>query len=126
MAGDLDYELLDVVKAMMEGSLAPEIREELTGHAAVKRVFPSSRFGNIAGCIILDGRIARSNHIRVQRDGKVLHTGRISSIRRENDEVKEIREGFECGMLIKDFNTVEVGDIFETFKLVEVKRLLEI
>ena len=120
------YELLDVVRAMMEGSLAPEIKEEITGHAEVKRVFPSSRFGNIAGCIIVDGRIARSNHIRVQRDGQVVHTGRIASIRRENDEVKEIREGFECGMLIKDFNTVEVGDIFETFKLVEVKRLLEI
>ena len=111
---------------MMEGSLAPEIKEEITGHAEVKRVFPSSRFGNIAGCIIVDGRIARSNHIRVQRDGQVVHTGRIASIRRENDEVKEIREGFECGMLIKDFNGVEVGDTFETFKLVEVKRLLEI
>ena len=118
------YELLDDVRRLMEGELAPEIREEITGHAEIRRVFKSSKFGNIAGSYVLDGKIARSNKIRLLRDGQVVHTGTFASVRRESDDTKEVREGFECGLLIKDYNDIREGDVVETFKHVEYKRTL--
>ncbi len=118
------YELLDDIRRLMEGELAPEVKEEVTGHAEIRRVFKSSKFGNIAGCFVLDGKIRRSNSIRLLRDGQLVHTGALASIRREKDEAKEIREGFECGMLIKDYNDIKEGDIIEAYRLFEVKRTL--
>ena len=120
------YELLDELKAMMEGSLAPEIKEEITGHAEVRRVFPSSKFGNIAGCMVLDGAIGRDHKLRLIRNGRVIQTTSVASLRREKDDAKEVREGFECGVTIRDFNDAQVGDVLETYKLVETKRLLKI
>ncbi len=120
------YELLDDMRALMEGTLAPEYQEQITGHAEVRRVFRSSKFGNIAGCYVTDGTISRSHKVRVQRDGQVIHTSTLSSIRREKEEVKEVREDYECGMLVKDFPEIQEGDVIEAFKLVEVKRLLKI
>jgi translation initiation factor IF-2 len=120
------YELLDELKAMMEGSLSPEIREETMGHTEVRAIFKSSKFGNIAGCMVLDGTIGRDHRLRVVRDGKVVYTSAVASLRREKDDAKEVREGFECGVMIRDYNDVQVGDVLESFKLVESKRLLKI
>ena len=118
------YELLDDVKRLMEGELAPEFREEVTGHVEIRRLFKSSKFGNIAGCYVLDGIVNRRSKLRLLRDGQIVHTGEIGSLRREKDDTKDVREGFECGILIKDYNDIREGDIIETFKIVEIKRTL--
>jgi translation initiation factor IF-2 len=123
---DVIYELLDDLRAMMEGSLAPEMTEQITGHAEVRALFKSSRLGNIAGCFVLDGSIFRDSKVRVLRGKEVLKTGTILSLRREKDDVKEVREAFECGIVVKDFDAYEVGDVIEAFKVVAVKRLLKI
>lgn len=122
------YELLDDLRAMMEGSLAPEMTEEVTGHAEVRALFKSSRLGNIAGCYVLDGSIFRDSKVRVHRgkDRQLVHTGQLGSLRREKDDVKEVREAFECGIVVKDFDAFEVGDVIEAYKIVAVKRLLKI
>ncbi|MHC4819473.1 MAG: translation initiation factor IF-2, partial [Planctomycetota bacterium] len=120
------YELLDDIKAMMEGQLAPEMNEQITGHIEVRRVFKSSKFGNIAGCYVLDGDASRDNLARIMRGGEVIHTSSIQSLRREKDDVKKVREGFECGVLIKNFDDWEEGDVIEAYKMVAVKRLLKI
>lgn len=118
------YELLDDLRAMMEGSLAPEITEEITGHVEIRRIFRSSRLGNIAGSHVIDGTVSRDSKLRLLRDGSVVFNGQIGSLRRESDETKEVREGFDCGIVIKNFNDIQEGDIIEAFKLVEVKRTL--
>ena len=118
------YELLDDVRRLMEGELAPEYKEEVTSHVEVRRIFKSSKIGNIAGCFVLDGTINRSSKLRLLRDGQVVHTGEIASLRREKDDAKEVREGFECGILIKDYDDVRENDVIETFKIVEIKRTL--
>jgi translation initiation factor IF-2 len=118
------YELLDDVKRFMEGELAPELKEEVAGHAEVRRVFKSSKFGNIAGCMVIDGLIKRSHRARVHRDGELVYEGAVDSLRREKDNAKEVREGFECGILLKDFDDFEPGDVIEGFRMIEVKRTL--
>jgi translation initiation factor IF-2 len=118
------YDLLEDIKRLMEGELAPEVREEVTGHAEVRRVFKSSKFGNIAGCFVIDGSLFRSSQARLLRDSSVIYTGAIGSLRREKDDVREIREGFECGITLKDYDDVREGDVIEAFKVVEVKRSL--
>jgi len=121
---DVLYDLLEDIKRLMEGELAPEVREEITGHAEVRRVFKSSKFGNISGCFVLDGSLFRSSQARLLRDSTVVYTGAIGSLRREKDDVREIREGFECGITLKDYDDVREGDVIEAFKVVEVKRSL--
>jgi translation initiation factor IF-2 len=121
---DVLYDLLEDIKRLMEGELAPEMREEITGHAEVRRVFKSSKFGNISGCFVLDGSLFRSSQARLLRDSKVVYTGAIASLRREKDDVREIREGFECGITLKDYDDVREGDVIEAFKVVEIKRTL--
>jgi translation initiation factor IF-2 len=118
------YELLDDVKRLMEGELAPEVKEEVTGHAEVRRVFKSSKFGNIAGCFVLDGKIARSSKVRLLRDSQVVFTGEVGSLRRDKDDAREVKEGFECGILLKDYNDVREQDVIEAFRMFEVKRTL--
>ncbi len=118
------YELLDDVKRLMEGELAPEVKEEVTGHAEIRRVFKSSKFGNIAGCFVLDGKIARSSKVRLLRDSQIVHTGEIGSLRREADDTREVKEGFECGILLKDYNDVREQDVIEAYRVYEVKRTL--
>jgi translation initiation factor IF-2 len=120
------YEMLDDMRAMMEGTLAPEMTEQITGHAEVRALFKSSKFGNIAGCHVIDGTVTRDSRVRVLRGKSVLYTGGIASLRREKDDAREVREGFDCGIVLKDFSTVEVGDVIECFKTVAVKRLLKI
>jgi translation initiation factor IF-2 len=120
------YELLDDIRAIMEGQLAPEMNEEITGHVEVRRVFPSSKFGNIAGSYVLDGEITRDSLVRITREGELIHTGSIASLRREKDDVKKVREAFECGVLVKNFDDWKEGDVIEAYKMVAVKRLLKI
>lgn len=118
------YEILDDLRAMMEGSLTPEVSEEITGHVEIRRLFKSSKLGLIAGCMVQDGTVKRSDRCRILRDGTVVHTGSIGSLRREADDAKEVREGFECGIVLKNYRDIREGDIVETFKTVETKRTL--
>jgi translation initiation factor IF-2 len=118
------YELLDDLRQMMEGTLAPEMTEQLTGHIEVRALFKSSKFGTIAGCHVVDGAVQRDNRVRVLRGGKVVFEGAIAGLRREKDDVREVREGFDCGVTLRDFDTYELGDVLEGFKTVAVKRKL--
>ncbi|MEW6073071.1 MAG: translation initiation factor IF-2 [Planctomycetota bacterium] len=118
------YELLDDIRRLMEGELAPEIKEEVLGHAEIRRVFKSSKLGNIAGCFVLDGKVTRSSRARLLRDGQVVYEGAIASLRREADDAKEVREGFECGLLLKDYNDLRPSDVIEAFRMIEVRRTL--
>jgi translation initiation factor IF-2 len=119
------YDVIDTIRGLMEGRLAPQVSEEITGHTEIKRIFRSSKIGNIAGCQVLDGIIARDSKIRVLRDDKVVHTGSLSSLKREADDAREVREGFECGMVIRNYNDVHEGDIIESFKVIETARTLD-
>ena len=121
---DVLYELLDDLRNAMEGALSPEFTEEITGHAEIKQVFKSSKVGLIAGCVVLDGKIRRSSKIRLLRDDKVVHTGDLASLRRESEDVRDVREGFECGILLRDYRDIKEGDIIEAFSLKEIKRTL--
>ncbi len=118
------YELLDDVRRLMEGELTPEIAERVTGHVEIRRIFKSSKVGNIAGCYVLDGTISRNSHVRLMRNDQLLHTGTLASLRREKDDVKEVREGFECGLVIRDYNDVQEGDVLEAYETHTVKRTL--
>ena len=118
------YELLDDIKRAMEGSLAPEVKEEVQGHVEIRRLFKSSKVGNIAGCYVLDGKITRSSKARLLRDGAVVWTGEIATLRREKDDAKEVREGFECGIVLKDYDDIQLQDVIEVYRHFEVKRTL--
>ena len=120
------YELLDDVRAMMEGVLSPDISELITGHVEVRKLFKSSKFGTIAGCHVIDGTVHKDSRIRVQRKGQVVATTQVAALRREKDEAREVREGFDCGVTLREFETFEEGDVLEAFKMVTSKRLLRI
>ncbi len=122
---DVIYELVDHVRDLMEGSLAPEVQEEVTGHVEIRRLFKSSKVGLIAGCFVLDGLVARDSKARLLRDQKVIYTGAIASLRRESDDAREVREGFECGIVLRDYRDIREGDVIETFKHIEIKRTLD-
>jgi len=116
------YELIDDVRKAMSGLLAPELREEFIGLAEVKDVFKASSFGAVAGCLIVDGVVRRGNPIRVLRDNVVVFEGELESLRRHKDDVKEVISGTECGIAVKDYNDVQVGDQIECFERREVAR----
>jgi translation initiation factor IF-2 len=118
------YELIDDVTKLLEGLLSPEQKEEVRGHAEIRRVFKSSKFGNIAGCFILDGVVGRNHQTRLVRDGVVVHSGRISGLRREKDDVREVKTNFECGILLHNYDDIKEGDIIETYEVVELQRTL--
>ncbi len=118
------YEAIDDVKAALSGMLSPEIREQIVGLAEVKEVFSSPKFGDIAGCIVTEGYVKRSNPIRVLRDNVVIYEGELESLRRFKDDVNEVRSGTECGIGVKNYS-VEVGDHIECYERVEVARTLE-
>jgi translation initiation factor IF-2 len=118
------YNAIEEIKDAMTGMLAPTIEEIITGNIEIREVFKISRIGTIAGCYVTDGFVKRSNKIRIVRDGIVLLTGEIDSLKRYKDDVQEVRNGYECGLSIKNFNDIEVGDIIESFELREVKRTL--
>ncbi|WP_100657030.1 translation initiation factor IF-2 [Alteromonas flava] len=116
------YNLIDEVKQAMSGMLAPEFRQEIMGLAEVRDVFKSPKLGAIAGCMVTEGTVKRSNPIRVLRDNVVIYEGELESLRRFKDDVQEVRNGMECGIGVKNYNDVKVGDQIEVFEVVEVKR----
>ncbi|AFT78197.1 translation initiation factor IF-2 [Alteromonas macleodii str. 'Black Sea 11'] len=116
------YNLIDEVKAAMSGMLAPEFKQEIIGLAEVRDVFKSPKLGAIAGCMVTEGNVKRSNPIRVLRDNVVIYEGELESLRRFKDDVQEVRNGMECGIGVKNYNDVKVGDQIEVFEIVEVKR----
>ena len=116
------YDLIDEVKAAMSGMLAPEFKQEIMGLAEVRDVFKSPKLGAIAGCMVTEGTVKRSNPIRVLRENVVIYEGELESLRRFKDDVQEVRNGMECGIGVKNYNDVKVGDQIEVFQVVEVKR----
>ncbi|HHF4683802.1 translation initiation factor IF-2 [Haemophilus influenzae] len=116
------YELLNEIKAAMSGMLEPEFKQEIIGLAEVRDVFRHPKFGAIAGCMVTEGVVKRNNPIRVLRDNVVIFEGELESLRRFKDDVSEVRNGIECGIGVKNYNDVKVGDQIEVFEVVEVKR----
>jgi translation initiation factor IF-2 len=119
------YEAIDDVKAALSGMLSPEIREQIVGLAEVKEVFSSPKFGDIAGCIVTEGYVKRANPIRVLRDNVVIYEGELESLRRFKDDVNEVRSGTECGIGVKNYSDVRVGDQIECYERIEVARTLD-
>lgn len=119
------YDAINDVKEAMEGMLSPELREEVTANVEVRETFRISKVGTIAGCMVLDGKIYRHSKIRLIRDGVVLHDGELASLKRYKDDVKEVSKGYECGLNIKNFNDIKVGDILEAYTIKEVKKKLK-
>ncbi|MBA3585346.1 MAG: translation initiation factor IF-2, partial [Gemmatimonadetes bacterium] len=118
------YEVVEDIRKAMEGLLAPEEREVVLGSAEVRETFKIPRIGTIAGCSVADGLIPRTARVRVIRDGVEVYEGVIASLKRFKDDVREVREGFECGINIEGFNDVKVGDVIEAYKIEEVQRTL--
>lgn len=119
------YDAINDVKEAMEGMLSPELKEEVTGNVEVRETFKISKVGTIAGCMVLDGKIYRQSKIRVIRDGVVVHEGELASLKRYKDDVKEVSKGYECGLNIKNFNDIKVGDVLEAFTIKEIKKKLK-
>ncbi len=119
------YQLIDEVKQAMGGMLAPEFKQEIIGLAEVRDVFKSPKLGAIAGCMVTEGLIKRNNPIRVLRDNVVIYEGELESLRRFKDDVQEVKNGYECGIGVKNYNDVRVGDQIEVFEIVEIKRTLD-
>ena len=118
------YEAVDEVKAALSGMLAPEKKENVLGLVDVRQVFKISKVGAVAGCYVLEGLVRRNASLRVLRDNVVIHTGEIDSLKRFKDDVREVKAGFECGMSLKNFNDLKVGDQFEIYEIQEVARTL--
>ncbi|HEZ4513779.1 TPA: translation initiation factor IF-2 [Neisseria meningitidis] len=118
------YDAIDDVKAAMSGMLSPEEKEQITGTVEIRQVISVSKVGNIAGCMVTDGVVKRDSHARLIRNNVVIHTGELSSLKRYKDDVKEVRMGFECGLMIKGYNEIMEGDQLECFDIVEVARTL--
>jgi len=119
------YRVKEDIEQALSGMLAPEEKEVVVGHAEVRRVFRISRYGSVAGCYVTDGTVARSHRARLLRDGALVYEGRLASLRREKDDVREVREGFECGILLDSYSDVKVGDIIETYRIEKIARTLE-
>lgn len=118
------YDAINEIKAAMEGMLAPTFEEKIVANVEIRETFKISKVGTIAGCMVLDGKITRNSKIRIIREGVVIYTGELASLKRYKDDVKEVNAGYECGLNIQNFNNIEVGDIVEAYENVEVKRKL--
>ncbi|OTA17906.1 GTP-binding protein LepA [Xenorhabdus vietnamensis] len=119
------YNLIDEIKQAMSGMLAPEYKQQIMGLAEVRDVFKSPKFGAVAGCMVTEGSIKRNNPIRVLRDNVVIYEGELESLRRFKDDVNEVRNGMECGIGVKNYNDVRVGDMIEVFEVIEIKRSID-
>jgi translation initiation factor IF-2 len=118
------YDAINEIKAAMEGMLSPDIKEEITGTTEVMEVFKITKVGTVAGCIVRDGKIKRNSKVRIIRDGIVIYTGNLGSLKRFKEDVKEVKNGYECGLNIENFNDIKVGDNVEAFEEVEVAKTL--
>ena len=116
------YAAIDDLKDAMEGMLAPEMKEEVTGTAEIREIFKISKVGSIAGCMVVDGKILRSSKVRIIRQGVVVHTGDLIALKRFKDDVKEVAKGYDCGIQIKNFNEIEIDDVIESFHEVAIKK----
>ena len=119
------YDAINDLKDAMEGMLSPELKEEVTGTAEIRETFKISKIGTIAGCMVTNGKIYRNSGIRLIRDGVVIYTGELASLKRFKDDVKEVSKGYDCGMQVKNYNDIKEGDIIEAFQEVEVKKTLK-
>jgi len=121
---DIIYKLVDDIKAAMSGMLSPDIKEVYLGQADVQQIFSVPKIGNIAGCMVSDGKLKRNAHIRLLRNGVVIYTGKLSSLKRFKDDAKEVTKGYDCGAALENFNDLKLGDIIEAFELVEEARTI--
>jgi translation initiation factor IF-2 len=118
------YDAIEEIKSAMEGMLAPTFEEKVLGTVEIREVFKITRVGNIAGCMVLEGKVTRNSKIRLLREGVIVHTGELASLRRFKDDVKEVNHGYECGLNLTGYQDIRVGDIIESFERVEVKARL--
>ena len=118
------YELIDDIKNLMSGSLKPDLKENITGNVEIREIFSISKIGKIAGCFVKEGNISRNSKIRLLRDNVVIHTGTINSLKRFKEEVKEVKHGYECGVMIENYSDIKINDIIETFEVIETARTL--
>jgi translation initiation factor IF-2 len=118
------YEAVDEVKAALSGMLAPEKKENVLGLVEVRQVFRISKVGTVAGCYVTEGLIRRNARVRLLRDNVVIHDGELESLKRFKDDVREVKAGFECGLSIRSYNDVKVGDQLEVYEVQEVARTL--
>ncbi|MGJ8591127.1 MAG: translation initiation factor IF-2 [Aquaticitalea sp.] len=119
------YDAINDLKDAMEGMLSPELKEEITGTAEIREIFKVTKIGSIAGCMVTNGKIFRNSQIRLIRDGVVIYTGELASLKRFKDDAKEVTKGFDCGMQIKNYNDIQENDVIEAFHEVEVKKKLK-
>ena len=118
------YDLIDDIKMAMTGLLSPEMKEQIVGIAQVREVYRSTKFGSIAGCMVIEGSVKRTNPIRVLRDNVVIYEGTLESLKRFKDDANEVKKGMECGIGVKNYNDVRVGDQIEVFEVIEVAKVL--
>lgn len=119
------YDAIDDLKDAMEGMLSPELKEEITGTAEIREIFKVTKIGNIAGCMVTNGKIFRTNKVRLIREGVVIYTGELATLKRFKDDVKEVSKGYDCGMQIKNYNDIQLNDVIESFTEVEVRKKLK-
>eukprot|EP01093_Parvamoeba_rugata_P017559 TRINITY_DN7102_c0_g2_i1.p1 TRINITY_DN7102_c0_g2~~TRINITY_DN7102_c0_g2_i1.p1 ORF type:complete len:143 (-),score=40.71 TRINITY_DN7102_c0_g2_i1:40-468(-) len=119
------YAAINDLKDAMEGMLSPEMKEEISGTAEIRETFKISKIGTIAGCMVTSGKIFRNSNIRLIRDGVVIYTGTLTSLKRFKDDVREVAKGYDCGLQIKNYNDINEGDIVEAFQEVAVKKKLK-
>ena len=119
------YDAINDLKDAMEGMLSPELKEEITGTAEIREIFKVSKIGSIAGCMVINGKIYRNSGIRLIRDGVVVYTGELASLKRFKDDAKEVSKGYDCGMQVKNYNDIKEGDVLEAFQEVAVKKKLK-
>jgi translation initiation factor IF-2 len=118
------YDAIEEIKSAMEGMLSPEIKEEITASVEVREVFKITKVGTVAGCLVREGKIKRNNKVRIIRDGIVVYSGELDSLKRFKDDVKEVGTNYECGLNIKNYNDIRVGDMIESYEQIEVKKTL--
>ena len=118
------YKAIEEVKEAMEGMLSPEFKEEIVGTAEIRETFKITKFGTIAGCYVTEGKINRNHNVRIIREGIVIYSGELGSLKRFKDDVKEVKNGYECGLNIAKYNDIKVGDIIEAYEDVQVSRKL--
>ncbi|GAB1307889.1 translation initiation factor IF-2 [Urechidicola sp. KH5] len=119
------YDAINDLRDAMEGMLSPEIKEEVTGNVEIREVYKISKIGNIAGCMVVSGKIFRNSLIRIIREGVVVHSGELASLKRFKDDVKEVSKGYDCGLQMKNYNDIKVGDVLEAYQEVAVKKKLK-
>jgi translation initiation factor IF-2 len=119
------YAAIEEIKSAIEGMLSPDIEEKITCNIEVRETFKITKVGTVAGCYVLDGTVNRNTRVRIIRDGIVIYTGKLGSLKRFKDDVREVSAGYECGLNIENFNDIKVGDIIEGFEEIKVARKLD-